>query len=229
MKALIAGWVFLCLGLLAHAGGLPWMGVSLHAAKPEESLGTEMSPGVGFEVSRVVAGGPVAEAGGRAGDLWWKVDGQILVNKGQMVVLLRTKKPGDRVEIDFYREGRLEQLSLVLGSRDHQRLVPVSFREEYRDEARILAKREKVARVQIQGSEVSLESEGDRFRFRVREDGLTILSALVTNLEIDETIPAKWHHAFMILRSTLESNSEPTLTEAKQRVRYLPRASSSEE
>ena len=200
---LISVVLFLALGIPARAEGLPWMGVSLHSLDSKEKSGALLPQGVGFEVSKVVLGGPVDQAGGRKRDFWWKMDGQILINKSQMVVLLRTKKPGEKVKVDFYREGELEQIVLTLGSRQTQRLVPVSYREGKRDESRVLAKRERVARVRIDESDLSLESEGDLWRFKVRENEVTVLSALLKDEEFQEQIPVKWHRPFVILRTTL--------------------------
>ena len=98
---------------VSTAGELPWIGVSLDQASSEFRKETGLIHGVGFEISKVITGGPLASAGGKEGDLWWKFDGQILVNKSQMVVLLRTKSPGDEVEVEFYRGGLLDKLRFV--------------------------------------------------------------------------------------------------------------------
>lgn len=216
--------LFVVLNGWACAGDLPWMGVSLHSLESKEKSVSILPEGVGFEVSRVIAGGPVDQAGGRKGDFWWKFDDQILINKSQMVVLLRTKKPGEKVRVDFYREGELRQLVLILGNRETQRLIPVSFREGKSDEARVLARRERVARVRIDESDLSLESEGDLWRFKVREDGVTVLSALVGDQGFQQQVPVKWHQAFMILRTTLGDSPDSSLTEVQRRVRHFPRA-----
>lgn len=220
------GMIILLAGSAAMAGGLPWMGVSLKTDRETAEREGPLPEGVGFEVSRLVSGGPAARAGVEEGDLWWKIDGQILVNKSQMVVLLRNKKVGDTVELDFYREGALARLPLTLGTRGHQRLIPVSLREENEEEARILARREKVARVKLAGKDLSLETEGDRWRFKVREDGVTVLSALVGDDEMDERIPVQWHHAYVILRMTLGDGGEKMEVPQRRRARFLPRAKS---
>lgn len=210
----------------ATAGELPWMGVSLDPAKGEKDAAKVLPDGVGFEVTSVSIGGPVSRAGGKRGDLWWKIDGQILVNKAQMVVLLKARKPGDRLSVDYYRDGKLKNLSLTLGTRSRPRLVPVSYREEKEDESRVLAKREKVARVEVDGRDLSLSREGGRWRFQVKEKGTVVLSALLKDEEMKDRIPEKWHNSFVILRMTLSDAGESGVA---RRVRYIPREKEIEE
>lgn len=211
---------------LGWARELPWMGVSLNAVKAEQAHHLSLPEGVGFEVSEIIPEGPLAKAGGKNGDLWWKFDGQILVNKGQMVVLLRSKSPGDQVKIEFFRESQLHSLVLTLGDRDHRPYVPVSFQNEEGEEDRMLAKREKVARVELDGRELSLEAEGKKWRFKIREKDTTVLSALVSDQDIDEKIPVKWHQSFLILKMTLATGSGRAEGPGSRKVRYIPRRKS---
>ena len=83
------------LPILAQAEELPWIGVSFKPLRTEDRRLTQLEPEVGLRVSGVVANGPLAKAGGKNGDLWWKFDDQILLNMRQMVGLLREKKVGE--------------------------------------------------------------------------------------------------------------------------------------
>lgn len=76
-----------------------------------------MGEGVGLYVHEVTPNAPLAKIGGKKGDLWWKLDDQILVNRGQLVVLLKLRAPGDEVKLYFFREGELMTQLLVLGKR----------------------------------------------------------------------------------------------------------------
>lgn len=211
------------------AGELPWIGVSLNPPTVEERAKTPLNQGVGFLVGEVVAGGPLAKAGGKERDLWWKFDGQILVNKSQMVVLLQDKAPGEVVEIDFYRDGELLQIKLTLEARQRPNVIPVGMVPERASTSRVLAKREQVARVTVEGKELSLETEGDHWRFRIKEEGTTVLSALTGDLDFGEKIPSRWHGAYLILRQTLESSAAPSGPTPSRRVRYIRPSKSSME
>jgi len=226
MMRLVILFAFTVFATLGWAGELPWMGVSLNAVKVEEAHHLSLPEGVGFEVSEIIPEGPLAKAGGKNGDLWWKFDGQILINKGQMVVLLRSRSPGDKVKIEFFREGQLRSLVLTLGDRDQRPYIPVSLQDDRWEEDRMLAKREKVARVNLDGRELSLETEGKKWRFKIREKDATVLSALVTDQDIDEKIPAKWHQSFLILKMTLATGSGRAGDPDSPKIRYIPRRES---
>ena len=215
--------------VLASAGELPWIGVSLESPKNEDRKAVDLAEGVSLKVNRVISGSPLAKAGGQAGDLWWKFDGQILVNKRQMLVLLRTKSPGDSVEIDYFRNKKQKNLSLVLVSKEAPSVYQIGTRSPKPDASRILAKREEIARVTTGGQDLSLKREGEVWRFEVLEEGTSVLSCLVSESDLSEKVPPKWLGAFLVLKLTLEQQvSQPNQT-TKQRVRYVPRKESSEE
>ena len=213
---------------VSTAGELPWIGVSLDQASSESRKETGLIHGVGFEVSKVITGGPLASAGGKEGDLWWKFDGQILVNKSQMVVLLRTKSPGDEVEVEVYRGGLLDKLSVKLGLRKRSGTYPVSFKHEKSNVSRVLCKREQIARVSVDGSDLSLEQEDEKWRFKVVENGTEVLSVLLSKKRLVGEIPVKWHVSFMILKQTLGNSDQQTKSSSQKRVRYVPREKSPE-
>ncbi|MEU6311094.1 trypsin-like peptidase domain-containing protein [Streptomyces sp. NPDC047014] len=64
----------------------------------------------------VVAGGPAARAGIRAGDVITKVDGQRVRGGDELIVKIRAHRPGDRLTLTVEREGRDRTLEVVLGS-----------------------------------------------------------------------------------------------------------------
>jgi hypothetical protein len=219
----------LCLAACASAGELPWIGVSLNPSKPEQRKEVQLPEGVGFEVSRVIKGSPLATAGGLVGDLWWKFDDQILVNKGQMVVLLRTKSPGDVVRVEFYRTGELKAFNLNLGTRMRQEVYSVSMKPKDSAASRILTKRDRVARVSENDHDLSLKREGEGWRFEIKHKGVSVLSSLVSESDLNEKIPSKWHGSFLILKLTLQQQESRATELPRPRVRYVPRAKSSEE
>ncbi|MCX6877958.1 MAG: PDZ domain-containing protein [Verrucomicrobia bacterium] len=61
--------------------------------------------------------GPAAKAGFTEDDVITKVEGQAVTSHREMVDLIRDKKPGDEVNLDFIHEGKPGQRSVVLGKR----------------------------------------------------------------------------------------------------------------
>ncbi|MEU9236686.1 S1C family serine protease [Streptomyces subrutilus] len=64
----------------------------------------------------VVAGGPAARAGIKAGDVITKVDGQRVRGGDELIIKIRAHRPGDPLTLTVLRDGRERTLELVLGS-----------------------------------------------------------------------------------------------------------------
>jgi len=64
----------------------------------------------------VNAGGPGDKAGIKAGDIITGVDGQRVHSGEELIVKTRAHRPGDRLELTVRRDGKEQQISLVLGS-----------------------------------------------------------------------------------------------------------------
>ena len=61
------------------------------------------------------AGGPAALAGLRAGDVITQIDGQPATTVDQLVELTITKKAGDKVSLDYVRNGQTHEATVTLG------------------------------------------------------------------------------------------------------------------
>lgn len=70
----------------------------------------------GALVARVDAGGPADKAGLQAGDVILRVDGQAIVASGDLPARIGMARPGDRVKLDIWRQGKPGQLTAELGS-----------------------------------------------------------------------------------------------------------------
>ncbi|MFF1561266.1 S1C family serine protease [Streptomyces sp. NPDC058279] len=64
----------------------------------------------------VLAGGPGARAGITAGDVITKVDGQRVHGGDELIIKIRSHRPGDALTLTVLREGRERTLEVVLGS-----------------------------------------------------------------------------------------------------------------
>ena len=78
---------------------------SFKLAKPEGAL-----------VSTVEPGGPADKAGLKAGDVIQRVNGQTIVASGDLPALIGMARPGERVTLDVWRQGKAEQLTAQLGN-----------------------------------------------------------------------------------------------------------------
>jgi putative serine protease PepD len=66
----------------------------------------------------VIAGGPGADAGIKAGDIITEVDGRRVHSGEELIVKTRAHRPGDRLRLTLKRGGEEQQVTLVLGSAD---------------------------------------------------------------------------------------------------------------
>jgi len=208
---------------LLRAGELPWLGVVLAEATREERSALQLESGVGLSVKKVANEGPYRQALGKKGDVWWKFDGQILTDRCQMFVLLRSKEIGDEIEIEFYRNGDPQAIQVKLAKRPEMRIDGGSRAEGGAHRA-LLTEKQKVAKLSAQGHEVSLAKNGDRYLFEVQRSGQSLVKLKFTEKASDHQIPQEWREFFNILKVTLAHQSHPVSSQKNQRVRYIPRA-----
>ena len=77
---------------------------SFNLASPEGAL-----------VSTVERGGPADKAGLKSGDVIRKLNGQPIVASGDLPAMLSTAKPGEKVTMDVWRDGKIVQVGAKLG------------------------------------------------------------------------------------------------------------------
>lgn len=78
-------------------------------------LGVE--PETGVVVLEVVAGGPAAHAGIQPGDVIVSMGGDPVRSVEDFLAKLRRRNPGDRIEVEFVREGAGHSVTVVLAER----------------------------------------------------------------------------------------------------------------
>ncbi|MBV8619095.1 MAG: DegQ family serine endoprotease [Curvibacter sp.] len=76
----------------------------------------------GALVSKVEKGGPADQAGLQPGDVIRQVNGQRLVSSGDLPALIALAQPGDKVQLEVWRKGGVENISARLG-RDGEKVA----------------------------------------------------------------------------------------------------------
>ena len=227
---------FLCLCFLSssllYAGKLPWIGASLHCSKSEESVTAGVAEGVGLSVRHVARNGPLEKSGGLKGDLWWKFDGQILVSRGQLVVLLRGKKPGDTVKVEFFRDNQPKKLSLVLSEWPKSKSYLVSSRGSRdipQQGSRRLESSVETTEMTVNGEHFTLEKRPRGWRLKVVKGDKVLFDSELTSSTLSSSLEPRWMEPFMVLQMTLVQKSSSGSGEKKRRVRYIARDPESKE
>jgi len=112
-------------GKVLHA----YLGVSTAQLSNQDAQDLNLPTDKGALVQRVVPGGPAAKAGLRAGntttqnglviggDLIVKIDGKQISSPDDVVAAVNAHKPGDKVQVQFYRDGKLKSATVTLGNR----------------------------------------------------------------------------------------------------------------
>ncbi|GAA3617025.1 trypsin-like peptidase domain-containing protein [Microlunatus ginsengisoli] len=72
----------------------------------------------GVRLSSVSGNGPAARAGMRVGDVVTKIDGQGVSATEELIVAVRSHRPGDRVTLTYRRDGQVREAQVTLGSRE---------------------------------------------------------------------------------------------------------------
>ena len=69
----------------------------------------------GALISNVERGSPAEKAGLKSGDVIRRANGKTIVSSGELPALMTLSKPGDKVALDVWREGKLVRIDATLG------------------------------------------------------------------------------------------------------------------
>jgi S1-C subfamily serine protease len=100
-------------GKATHA----YMGVGTQTVTSELQTQWGLSRSAGILVASVTNGGPAAKAGIEQGDIIVKVDGEEMIESPDLLVAIRDKKPGDKVEVTIDRNGATSVITVTLEER----------------------------------------------------------------------------------------------------------------
>ena len=72
----------------------------------------------GVRLSSVTDNGPADRAGLRRGDVVTKIDGERVTATEELIVSVRSHRPGDQVTLTYRRNGQVREAKVTLGSRE---------------------------------------------------------------------------------------------------------------
>ena len=73
--------------------------------------------GAGVEVTSVESSGPARKAGLQQGDVITRIDGKSVREMEELIVSIRTRRPGEVIALDYTRDSSDDQVKVTLGSR----------------------------------------------------------------------------------------------------------------
>ena len=94
-----------------------WLGLLPDELSRAESASLGLDPNVGILLSSIVADGPAAAAGLQPGDVILGIDGEPIRSRQQALLLVARMNPGERVEIEGWRNGQRFDATLVVAER----------------------------------------------------------------------------------------------------------------
>jgi S1-C subfamily serine protease len=97
--------------------GAAWLGVSILTVTPALKAQYGLSVDSGALVVEVAADSPAAEAGLQSGDVIVGFGGVEITTNGKLVDAIRSRDPGDTVQINFWRGSQQMQVEVTLAQR----------------------------------------------------------------------------------------------------------------
>ncbi len=94
------------------------LGVSVQEVNQGFADSFKLDSPEGALVANVEKGGAADKAGIKSGDVIRKLNGQPIVASGDLPAMLSMAKPGDKVALDVWREGRIVRIDARLGNAD---------------------------------------------------------------------------------------------------------------
>jgi serine protease Do len=111
-----------------------WLGVAM---RPIDQISAEaygLPTVTGVELTLITAGGPAQAQGLRLYDVLVEVDEQPIGRVGQLQQTIAMRRPGDRIDVKVYRDGRPLTVEIRLGEAPLQREPVVAVTEPAREE-----------------------------------------------------------------------------------------------
>jgi serine protease Do len=98
-----------------------WLGVAIQDVDQDLAAAMKLPTSRGVLISDVTAGSPAQKGGLKRGDVVVKIDGQPVETNGHFRNAIAAGGSGKKVNLELYREGKLEKLALALGEMPQDR------------------------------------------------------------------------------------------------------------
>ncbi|MCW8129871.1 MAG: DegQ family serine endoprotease [Planctomycetota bacterium] len=95
-----------------------WLGVGIQNLSEDLARSFKFEGTDGVLVSDVTKAGPAEKGGLKSGDIVTRFDGRKIEHVNQLRNLVASEAPGKKVEVEVYREGATQKLSIELGRMD---------------------------------------------------------------------------------------------------------------
>ena len=100
-----------------HSHPTTFLGIAATEVPASVRAHLDLPKGMGIAIAQVMPESPAAKADLKAHDVLTKLDDQLLVTPEQFQILVRMKKPGDKVKLTYLRAGKERTLDIGLDSR----------------------------------------------------------------------------------------------------------------
>ena len=94
-----------------------YLGVYIEDMNPIKAKGVGLDKPQGVFISSVIPDGAADKAGIKAGDVVLKINGKEVNKRNELQAKIGTYNPGDKVEIEVWRDGKTKTIEVVLQSR----------------------------------------------------------------------------------------------------------------
>lgn len=91
-----------------------WLGVEAQTMTPQLAHSFQLDTTNGVLVTRIYNNGPAHQAGLQPGDVIVRINEELVGNGSRGRQQIAESRPGETVDIEFYRDGRLEKVQAVL-------------------------------------------------------------------------------------------------------------------
>lgn len=213
--------------------GSAWLGLRVTKVTPElRSQVPNLPEGVGFVVDGLDDKSPAEGAGLRRLDVIWQLDDQFLVNEAQLAVLLGMRKPGQVVEISYFRAGQAAKVNLTLGtapagaglSAERVAEQVVIARPGAGLPVQIVDVLSRTATIENSDGRAVLVRGQDGYQLTVtNRDGATVWDGTIPKDGNPTAVPVVWRERAISLRQALEQSSP--CQNRRPRLRVVPPAS----
>jgi S1-C subfamily serine protease len=95
-----------------------WLGVSIQPVTDEIAKSFGLSRAQGALISDIMAGSPAEKAGLKQGDIIIRFAGKEIRDARQLQLVVADTPVGQKAEVEIFRDGRAQKLSVTLGNSD---------------------------------------------------------------------------------------------------------------